>query len=77
MEFKLNIEYNQILKLIHQLPKDKLEKLALTLQTELKIKKASSKNKIKQLIMSAPTWSDEQLKEYKAARDFINHSRLG
>ena len=76
MEFKLNIEYNQILKLIHQLPEDKLEKLALTLQTELKAKKTGSKNKMKHLIMNAPTWSNEQLKEYEKARDVINNSRL-
>ena len=77
MEFKLDIEYNQILKLIHQLPNDKLEKLANTLQNELKAKKASSKSKIEQMIISAPTWSDEQLREYQDARDYINSSKIG
>lgn len=76
MEFKVNLEYNQLLKLIQQLPQEKLEKLTKTLQTELQVKKTSSKNKIKQLVLDAPTWSDEQFKDFQEARDFINSSRL-
>lgn len=76
MEFKVQIEYNQLLQLMQQLPEEKLEQLIKTLQTELKVKKTSSKKKIEQLILNAPTWSDEQLKDFQEARDSINSSRL-
>ena len=76
MEFKVNIEYNQLLKLIQQLPEEKLEKLTKTLQTELRVKKTSSKKDIEQLILNAPTWSDEQLKDFQEVRDYVNSSRL-
>jgi len=76
MEFKVNIEYNQILKLIQQLPQEKLEKLTKTLQTEIQVKKNTSKKKLEQLILNAPTWSDEQLKAFQEARNSVNSSRL-
>ncbi|NOZ45777.1 MAG: hypothetical protein GXO79_03245 [Chlorobi bacterium] len=45
MELRINIEYDQILKLIHQLPKEEVEKLANTLQKEISTKKSLKKSK--------------------------------
>ncbi len=77
MELKLNLNYDQILKLIHQLPQDKFEKLATTLQSELRLQRKASKDKLKKLILAAPTWNDRQLKQFEESRAFINSSRLG
>lgn len=74
MELRINIEYDQILKLIHQLPKEDVEKLANTLQSEISTEK-SLKN-IKELILTAPTWTDSDLKDFQNARDQLNKSRI-
>ena len=74
MELRINIEYDQILKLIHQLTKGEIEKLANTLQTEISTDR-SLKN-IKELILSAPTWTDSDLNDFQNARDQLNKSRI-
>jgi hypothetical protein len=74
MELKLNIDYNQILGLIHQLPEKEIKKLAITLQSEIVSKKSSTK--IQEIILSAPTWTDTDLSDYNEARSFINKSRI-
>lgn len=74
MELKINIEYVQILKLIHQLPKEDIEKLVNTLQSEISVKKSSKK--IRELILKAPTWTDSDLNDFQNARDQINTSRI-
>jgi len=76
MNLNLNLDYHQILKLVQQLPDDKLEKLTKTLQIELQVKKRGSKKSIEKLIQRAPTWSDDQFSLYKEARTSINTSRL-
>ena len=76
MDTKLNSEYFQLLSLIRQLPQDKLEKLVNTLQSELNLKKTSSQSRLKQLILNAPTWTDEELAAFQQARNHINSSRL-
>jgi hypothetical protein len=74
MELKLNIDYNQILGLIHQLSEKEIRKLAVTLQSEIISKKSS--NKIQEIILNAPTWTDSDLNDYNEARSFINKSRI-
>ena len=76
MELHLNIDYRQILGLIHQLPDSDVEKLADTLQAELSSKKSSHRNNWQELILKAPTWSDSDLERYLEARNHINKSRL-
>ena len=73
MELKKYIEYDQILKLIHQLPLKEIELLINTLQSEVSSKKLY---KIDELISRAPTWSESDYNEYKEARDLINNSRI-
>lgn len=74
MELKINIKYDQILKLIHQLSKEDFEKLANTMQSEISAKK--SVKKIKELILKAPTWTDSDFNDFQNARDQINKSRI-
>jgi hypothetical protein len=74
MELRIDIEYKQILKLIHQLPKEDLERLTNTLQSEISTKRSSEK--IRELILNAPVWSDTDLNDFQDARNQINNSRI-
>lgn len=74
MELRIKLDYDQILGLIHQLPEKEFEKLAITLQSEISSKR--SPEKIQELILGAPTWSDSDYKGYQEARGYINKSRI-
>jgi hypothetical protein len=74
MELRIEIGYDQILKLIHQLPKREIERLTNTLQEEIESKKSSKT--IREMILNAPTWTDSDLNEYNEARDHLNKSRI-
>ena len=74
MELRINIDYNEILGLIQQLPEKEIKKLAITLQSEISAKKSSKT--IKDLILKAPTWSDSELNAFQKARDYINKSKI-
>ncbi|MCA1760459.1 MAG: hypothetical protein LC658_11890 [Bacteroidales bacterium] len=74
MELSVNINYNQILRLIRQLPKRDIEKLTKTLQSEISAEK--SVKTLEQLILQAPTWTYPEMKEYNKARSHINKSRV-
>jgi len=76
MEPKVNIDYNQILDLIQQLPTQDLEKLTSALQTGLTQKKEVAKSKLIDLILSSPTWSDNDYSDYVEAREQVNSTRL-
>jgi hypothetical protein len=76
MELRIRIDYNQILKLIHQLPEEDFEKLAITLQSEVSSKKKSKTKSIHDLILDAPTWSDSDINDVQEARNYINKSRI-
>jgi hypothetical protein len=74
MELRIDLEYNQILKLIHQLPKKEIERLTITLQSEISANKSTST--LQKMILDAPTWSDAELHEYEEARTHLNQSRI-
>ena len=74
MELRIDIDYNQILRLIHQLPEREIKQLAVTLQKEIESKR--SLGRIQEIILMAPTWDDLDLQEYNIARDHMNKSRL-
>jgi len=74
MELNLDITYNQILRLVRQLPQKDIVKLANALQSE--ISKEKSVESIHKLILQAPTWTDSELKDYDQARIHINKSRI-
>ncbi|MDP3915399.1 MAG: hypothetical protein Q8R96_16860 [Bacteroidota bacterium] len=74
MELKINLEFNQLLKLIRQLPKKDIERLSVVLQSEVTATKSASS--LQKLILDAPTWSDAELHEYEGARSHLNQSRI-
>lgn len=74
MEIKINVDYDQILNLIHQLPDKDIEKLADKLQSEVSSMK--SPESIANLILQAPTWTGSELNEFQTARDHVNKSRI-
>lgn len=74
MELRLDLEFNQLLKLIHQLPKKEIERLTITLQSEISANKSAST--LQKMILDAPTWSDAELHEYEEARTHLNQSRI-
>ena len=74
MELRIKIDYNQIVKLIHQLPKTEIERLANSLQSELETPQSS--DAIKELILNAPTWTDSEFDHFNEARAHINKSRI-
>jgi hypothetical protein len=74
MRLSLDLNYNQILKLIRQLPKSEIKKLTNALQSEIITEKSSSS--LQELILQAPTWSDSDLEKYNEVRTHINKSRI-
>ena len=74
MELRIDVDYNQILRLIHQLPKREIEKLTNTLQIEMTSQKSSEA--IQKMILEAPTWSDSDFNDYNETRNHINKSRI-
>lgn len=70
MELRIDLDYNQILGLIHQLPKREIERLTNTLQSEISLNKSSKD--LQEIILKAPTWSDSDLDDYNKARVHIN-----
>jgi hypothetical protein len=74
MELKVDINYNQILGLIRQLPKKDIKKLTNTLQSEIVADKST--RSLLKLILQAPTWTDSDLDDYNEARIHINKSRI-
>lgn len=74
MELRVDINYNQILRLIRQLPKKDIKKLANTLQSEIDADKPTKS--LEKLILQAPTWTDSNLNDYNNARVHINKSRI-
>ena len=74
MELTVNVDYKQILGLIYQLPKKDIEKLTITLQSEILSKKSTKP--LQELILNAPTWSDPELDDYQKARNHIEKSRI-
>lgn len=76
MELKVNIDYDQIMDLIQQLPPQDIEKLSSAIQAGLSQKKEIAKSKLVGLILSSPTWSDKDYRDYVEARAQINKTRL-
>jgi hypothetical protein len=74
MELKINLEFNQLLKLIHQLPKKDIERLSVVLQSEVSASKSS--NSLQKLILESPTWTDPEFHDYNEARAHLNQSRI-
>jgi len=74
MELRVEINYNQILRLIQQLPKKDVKKLTNTLQSEIAADKST--RSLDELILQAPTWTDSDLNDYNKARIHMNKFRI-
>ncbi len=74
MELRVDINYNQILRLIRQLPKKEIKKLTNTLQSEIAADKSTKS--IQKLILQAPTWTESDFNDFSNARIHINKSRI-
>ena len=81
MELKINIGYPQVLELVGQLPEKDILKLGKYIQNKFAISakewiRPPRHTSIQELIMQAPTWTDEEYNDYLEARQHINQSRL-
>ena len=74
MELRLDLEFNQLLKLIHQFPKKDIERLSVVLQSEVSANKSSGS--LQKMILDAPTWTDAELHDFNDARTHLNQSRI-
>jgi hypothetical protein len=68
--------YDELLEQINRLPDDEYNKLLATLLALRKTDKLITKNDLRELLLKAPTWSDEQWEAFQEARNHINQSRL-
>jgi hypothetical protein len=81
MELMINIGYPQVLELVGQLPEKDIQKLAKHIQNKFAISTEEwmhpkRSTPIQELIMQAPTWTDEEYNDYLNTRQHINQSRL-
>lgn len=75
MELKVRIGYEELLKLIQQLPKEQLFLLKKELEKFGKEKSSTEPNKLKELALSGPLMSDEQYGIFQNFREELNKWR--
>ena len=81
MELTINIGYPQVLELVGQLPEQDIQRLAVHLQGRyaMTVKDRINQKKhtqIQELVMQAPTWTDEEYDSFLETRQHIKQSRL-
>jgi len=81
MELKMNIGYPQVLELVGQLPEKDIHNLVKYIQNKFEISakeriRPQRHRPIRELILQAPTWTDEEYNDYLEARQHMNQSRL-
>jgi hypothetical protein len=74
MKSEAEISYNNILRLIRQLPKREIKKLSIALQSEISTDKASTS--LQKIILQAPTWDESDFDALNNARLHIDKSRI-
>lgn len=82
MEMKIQVGYAQVLELVNQLPEKDIKKLLKQIQAKYEIpgKERIREKKLspmQEIILQAPTWTDEDYDKYLEIREHINQSRLG
>ncbi len=73
MEIKVNIDYNQVFRLIKQLPLKQLSKLKTALDKE--VKSVNKNHDFKSFLLNAPTFNDNQIEQIEQTRKSINQWR--
>ena len=81
MELTINIGYPQVMELVGQLPEKDIQKLVKHIQNKFAFAAEERiyhqrPTLVQQLIMQAPTWTDEEYDDYLESRQHINQSRL-
>ena len=81
MELKISLGYPQVLELVGQLPEKDIRRLALFIQNKFAVSTkerihSQKRTPMQELIMQAPTWTDDEYNDYLEARQHINQSRL-
>lgn len=66
--------YDELLEQINRLPDDEYNKLLATLLAARKTDKFKTKNDLRELLLKAPTWSDEQWEAFQV--DLSHFRRL-
>ena len=75
MEAKTNIGYRQVSELVEQLSDRDIQKLMKLIQNKF-ANQPKKRTPIQELILQAPTWTDEEYNNYLEVRNHINQSRL-
>jgi len=70
MELKLNVGYGQVWELIDQLSDRDIEQLMKQVQSKFK-NHDTERIPMQELILQAPTWTDEEYYSYMEVRDHI------
>ena len=72
---KLNIGYGEVMELVAQLPDREVQRLMRNIQSRFE-NHNQRRVPMQELILQAPTWTDEEYNNYLEARKHINKSRL-
>ena len=75
MELNVNVGYTQVLELVYQLSEKDTRKLMKQIQSKFE-NTDKGRMPIKELILQAPTWTNEEYDNYLEVRKHINQSRL-
>ncbi|WP_184549718.1 hypothetical protein [Mucilaginibacter sp. FT3.2] len=75
MELKVEIEFDELLHVVQQLPEDKRAILAQELSKIRERPKEEELTDFQKLLLSGPVIGDEQYKEYKEIRKHLNKWR--
>ncbi len=73
MELKLELSYEQLLSFVHQLPLNQKKELVKEVQKNLG--SFNERDKMRELLLNGPTWTDEQCQEVLEARKHLNEFR--
>ena len=75
MEIKLNIGYEQVIAIIHQLPIDEVSRLKAEVEKILREKNTETANDLESLIADGPVMSDEKYNEFEENRKHFSQWR--
>lgn len=75
MEMRIDLNYRDIIKLIKQLPDEQFDRLSEYIRSKGKKKSSSNENQLKELLMSSPTWSDEDYNYYLEKKEHLKRFR--
>ena len=80
MELASNIDYSELINYIKKLPQDKINFLINELQEMEKnnnsLAKKNNFNEFQKLLLTGPTWTDEEYNSYLEAKKYFKKLRL-